>query len=187
MNLSYPAALAAFACLSGTSLAFADACPTGQSFSKGDITVTGAYLRATLKGAQSAGGYLSISNKGAAADSLTSVSSDAATDIGIHSMKMNGQVMEMAPIAGGLDVPAGGSVSLNPMGDHLMLTGFGQPFVRGQCVAMVLHFAKAGDLPVQFNIGGIAQMAPPADANAPGGVSVMSSGGMDMGSMEMGQ
>jgi copper(I)-binding protein len=186
MNLFTPAALAAALCLSSIPLALAD-CATGQSFTQGDITVSGAFVRATLKGAQSAGGYLTISNKGAAPDTFTGASSGAATDIDIHSMKMNGQVMEMAPVAGGLEVPAGGSVSLDPMGYHLMLTGFSQPFVQGQCVAMVLHFAKAGDLPVQFNVGGIAQKTPPGAGTAPsGGVSVMPSGSMDMGSMEMG-
>jgi copper(I)-binding protein len=189
MNLFIPAALAAALCLSSIPLALAD-CATGQSFAKGDITVSGAFLRATLKGAQSAGGYLTISNAGSAPDTFTGATSQAATDIGIHSMKMNGQVMEMAPVEGGLDVPPGGAVSLDPMGYHLMLTGFGQPFVQGQCVALVLHFARAGDLPVEFNIGSIAQMRPVTggtDLNAPGGVSVMSSGAMDMGSMEMGK
>lgn len=186
MNPLIPAALAAVTILSSIPFALADDCATGQSFTKGDMTVSGAFVRATLKGAQSAGGYLSISNKGPAPDRFTGARSDAATDIGIHAMKMNGQVMEMAPIEGGIDVPAGGSASLNPMGDHLMLTGFSQPFVEGQCVTMVLHFAQAGDLPVEFNIGGIAQMKPPGEAPS-GGVSVMPSGGMDMGSMEMGQ
>lgn len=189
MNQFIPAALAAALCLSSIPLALgADGilpgCAIGQSFTQGDITITGAFARATLKGAPTAGGYLTISNKGAAADTLTGVSSAAASDIGIHAMKMNGQVMEMAPVEGGLEVPAGGSVSLDPAGYHLMLMGMSGPLVEGQCVAMVLHFAHAGDLPVELNIGSIAQKAPPG---APaGGVSVMPSGGMDMGSMEMG-
>ena len=56
--------------------------------------------------------------------------------------------------------------------------------VAMMCVTMVLHFARAGDLPVELNIGSIAQKEPPG---APaGGASIMPSGGMDMGSMQRG-
>jgi copper(I)-binding protein len=136
-------------------------CPTGQSFSAGSVTVTGAYLRATPPNAQSAGAYLTLSNSGSDADTLVSASSEAASDISIHSMSMVDGVMKMAPVEGGLAIPPGGSVSLEPMGYHLMLTGMEQPFVEGACVEMVLHFAKAGDLPIELNIGGFAQDAPP--------------------------
>lgn len=160
-----------------------EGCPTGQSFTQGSITVAGAYLRATLKGAASAGGYLTVSNSGGSDDTLTGITTEAASDVAIHQMKMNGNVMEMSPLEGGLVVPAGGSASLDPMGNHLMLTGFSDGFIQGQCVEMILHFAKAGDIPVEFNIGGVAQDGPPAGDT---GVSVTSSGAMDMSSMDMG-
>ena len=159
-----------------------DGCPTGQSFAAGGITVAGAYVRATPKGAQSAGGYLTIANTGSTADTLTGVSSEAASDVGLHQMKMTGNVMEMAPLDGGLIIPPASSVSLDPMGDHLMFTGMDQPFVEGQCVEIILHFAMAGDLPIQLNIGGYGQNTPPAASN---GVSVNSSGATDMSSMAM--
>ena len=191
MNLLHSAALAALLSTSSISFALAhegvihEGCATGQRFTQGDLTVTGAYMRATLKGAQSAGGYLTIANTGTTADILTGASSAAAGDIAIHQMKMNGQVMEMSPVEGGLEVPAGGSVSLDPMGYHLMLTGMTQPFIQGQCVQMVLHFAHAGDLPIVLNIGGIAQKEAPGGAPA-GSVSIMPSGSPDMASMSMG-
>jgi hypothetical protein len=177
------AALAALFILP-SSLALADAaCPTGQSFTAGRITVTGAFARATPKGAQSAGGYLTVANAGSTPDTFTGATSPAAGDIAIHQMKMNGNIMEMSPVAGGLTIPAGGSVKLDPMGYHLMMTGLSQPFVEGQCVRLTLHFAKAGDLPVQFNVGGLAQQVPPGGSS---GASAMPSGGMDMSSMSMG-
>ena len=154
-------------------------CPTGQTFTQGDITVTGAFSRATPPNAQSAGGYLTIRNAGSAADTLTSVTSEAAKDVSIHQMKMNGNVMEMSAVENGLPVPAGGTVSLDPMGYHLMLTGMAAPFVEGQCLDMVLHFAKAGDVTVQFNIGGYAQKTPPTG----GASSSMEMSGMDTSGM----
>jgi hypothetical protein len=155
-------------------------CPTGQTFTQGDITVSGAFSRATPPNAQSAGGYLTIHNAGAADDTLLSVTSEAAKDVSIHQMKMNGNVMEMSAVENGLPVPAGGGVSLDPMGYHLMLTGMSAPLVQGQCLDMVLHFAKAGDVTVQFNIGGYAQKVPPTDG-AP--ASSMEMSGMDMSGM----
>lgn len=189
MTLFRSAAVAALILVAAPSLAFAHhgvihtGCPTGQTFTAGDITVSGAFVRATPKGAQSAGGYLTISNAGSAAVTFTGASSEAASAVDIHSMAMNGDVMEMKPVEGGLAVPAGGSVTLDPMGYHLMLTGMEQPFVEGQCVEMILHFATAGDLPIELNIGGMAQRVPPTGegmTSAP--MDDMS--GMDMSSME---
>jgi len=152
-------------------------CATGQSFTQGAINVSGAFSRAMPPNAQSAGGYLTIHNTGSAVDTLTGVTSEAAKDVSIHQMKMNGNVMEMSAVENGLPVPAGGTVSLDPMGYHLMLTGMAAPLVQGQCLDMVLHFAKAGDVTVQFNIGGYAQKVPPTDgAPAPS---------MEMSSMDM--
>lgn len=138
-------------------------CPVGQSFTSGDITVSGAFVRATPKGAQSAGAYLTVTNSGSAADTFLGATSEAATHADLHSMSMNGDVMEMALIEGGLAVPAGGSVRLESMGSHLMLTGLEQQFVAGQCVEMVLHFDKAGDLPLQLNVAPLGADGPPTD------------------------
>jgi hypothetical protein len=157
-------------------------CPIGQNFTQGDITVSGAFSRATPPNAQSAGGYFTIHNSGTAADTLTGVTSDAARDVSIHQMKMNGNVMEMSAVENGLPVPAGGTVSLDPMGYHLMLTGMAAALVEGQCLEMTLHFAQVGDVKVQFNIGGYAQKVPPSDAP----VSSMEMSGMDMSSSMQG-
>ena len=188
MTASRPAALAALLVLSAATAAqaqsglIAGGCPAGQTFTAGGISVTGAYLRATPPAAQSAGAYLVIHNAGPAADTFTGASTSAAGDTALHPMSMNGQVMQMSDVPGGLPVPAGGSVSLDPTGYHLMLTGLSPPFVTGQCLGMVLHFAKAGDLNIELNIGSITQNGPPA---ATPGVSIMPSSQPAMPSMSM--
>jgi copper transport protein len=163
-------------------------CPLGQSFIAGAITVSGAYARATPPAAQSAGAYLSISNSGDADDILLSASTPAAADAMLHSTKMNGQVMEMAPMPDGLKVPAHGSAALDPMHAHLMMTGMSAPFVQGQCLEMVLHFANAGDLPIQVVVGSFGQRGPVlGDPAAAPASSEGTTGGMsmdDMSSME---
>ncbi len=160
MHKTIAAAAIASSMLATPALAATD-CPYGQSFTAHDVTVSGAYIRATVKGAQVGGAYLSIANAGSDPDTLTGASSDAAKDITLHQMSMNGNVMEMAAVEGGLAVPAGGSVSLDPMGYHLMLTGMAHQFLEGQCVSMVLHFARAGDIPIELNVGKVNQDGPP--------------------------
>lgn len=162
-------------------------CPLGQSFTTGAITVTGAYARATPPAAQSAGAYLAITNSGDADDTLVSASTPAATDAMLHSTTMNGQVMEMAPMTGGLPVPAHGAASLDPMHAHLMLTGMSAPFLQGQCLEMTLHFAKAGDLPIQVVVGSFGQSGPVIGdpAAAPSSMQMDMSGMSDDGMSSM--
>jgi copper(I)-binding protein len=188
MNIVRSAVLAALLVTCVPSFAFAhhgvihDGCPAGQAFTVGDITVSGAFTRATPKGATAAGSYFTVVNAGAAADTLLGATSEAAADIGVHQMKMNGDVMEMSPVEGGLEIPAGGSVQLAPGGYHLMMTGMDQPFVEGACIEMTLHFAVAGDLSIQLNIGGMGQKTPPVEGE-PGDAPSMEMD--DMPSMEM--
>jgi copper(I)-binding protein len=75
---------------------------------------------------------------------------------------MEGDIMRMRDIAGGLDLPAGKTVELSPNGLHLMLTGLKQPLAAGTAVPLVLQFVDAdgrkGTLAVQVPI----LQAPPA-------------------------
>jgi copper(I)-binding protein len=170
MLLLPSAALAASLAVASSAAAFADdgviaaGCAYGQTFIAGSITVTGAFIPAVPKGAPTAAAYMQIKSAGDT-DMLTGATS-AAGELSLHRMKTDGSVMQMAPVAGGLPVPAGGSVSFDPMGYHLMLTGMTQPFTEGQCVEMTLHFARAGDLLIELNVGAIgsrvAPTAPPA-------------------------
>lgn len=186
MSLLRAAALPAFLLLSSPVLAHEgvlhEGCAYGQVFTAGDVTVTGAFIRAVPKGGQVAGAYLTITSSGG--DTLLGATSAAASAVALHHMSMNGNVMQMSPVEGGLAIPAGGEVTLDTMHDHLMLTGMDQPFTEGACVQMVLHFAKAGDLPIELNIGGMGAKTAPSGPDS--GASVMSSGEMDMSSMSMG-
>lgn len=140
-----------------------EGCPTGQVFTAGDLTITGAYTRAMLPKAQVSGGYLTIENKGSSADRLLGGSTQAAKTVQVHQMKMEGDMMKMGEVEGGLEIPAGGTVALSPGGDayHLMLMGVGTPFEEGQCLQLTLKFEKAGEVPVVLNIGGAAADAAP--------------------------
>lgn len=159
-----------------------EGCPTGQVFTAGDLTISGAYTRAMLPQAKVGGGYMTIENKGSAPDRLVGGTTEAATTVQVHQMKMEGDMMKMGEVEGGLEIPAGGTVALTTGGDgyHLMLMGVGKPFKEGECVQLTLKFEKAGDVPVVLNIGGTA-----ADAAPEGGMAMPAGETMDHSAHEM--
>jgi copper(I)-binding protein len=128
----------------------------------GDIEITDAFTRATLPNAPVAGGYLTITNKGKAEDSLLSATSPAAGKVELHQMSMQGDVMKMAPLPDGIVVPAGETVELSPGGLHIMFMQLKRPFVEGETVPVTLDFEKAGTVEVQLPVGGIGADAPDA-------------------------
>lgn len=108
------------------------------------VTVSRAWSQPTPPSAPTAVGYLTIINRGVRPDRLLSVSSPAAASVDVHLMSMEGGVMRMRPVEGGLVVPAGGAVRLEPGGYHLMFEGLKRPFKTGDHIALKLRFQRSG-------------------------------------------
>ena len=126
------------------------------------IAVSAAYIRAPQPGSQVASGYLHIANKGTQADTLVAVRTVAAAVAAVHEMKMDGPVMRMRAVSAGVAVPGGGEVVLKPGGLHIMLEKLAKPLAPGAVVPVVLTFAKAGDVTVDFPVLPLGQSAEPA-------------------------
>lgn len=94
-----------------------------------------------------AGGFLTVKNDGDEADKLTSVSSDMAQHVELHRTK--GQQMEKVR---SLDVPANGELKLDRGGNHLMLHGLDHKPVKGEKVALTLHFEKSDPVKVKVPV-----------------------------------
>ena len=135
-------------------LAFAAAPALAQEFKAGDIVVEKPWARATPKGSEVGGGYLTIQNNGAAPDRLTGGSADFAT-VEIHQMKNENGVMQMRPVADGLAIPPHGSVTFAPGGYHIMFTHLAHPLAKGEPVKATLNFERAGPVLVEFPVLGI--------------------------------
>ena len=123
-----------------------------------DLAVEGAWARATPKGAAVGAGYLTIRNDGAA-DRLTGVAVDFG-DAQLHEMKMDGGVMQMRRLSGGLDIPAHATVQLAPGGYHLMFVGLKHPLVKGETVKATLAFEHAGPIVVDMPVAAIGASGP---------------------------
>jgi copper(I)-binding protein len=129
----------------------------------GALEISGAFSRATLPNAPVGAGYLTITNRGTADDTLVSATSPVAGVTQIHEMKMEGDVMKMNEVEGGLLIPAGQSVTLEPGGFHIMFMELKQAFVEGSMVPVTLTFANAGTVEVELMVGPINADEPTHD------------------------
>src|SRR5438067_12352152 len=100
-----------------TMLAYFLAAPAlADEIKAGDLVISQAWSRATPGGAKVAGGYLTIENKGAAADKLVSVSAEIAGKAEVDEMAMENGVMKMRLLDKGLVIDPGKTVNFAPGG-----------------------------------------------------------------------
>lgn len=125
----------------------------GKEVKVGDIEVSGGYSRAMLPGQPVGGGFLKIKNEGKQADTLLSITSPVAGRVELHEMAMQGDVMKMRKLEGGIAVPAGETVELKPGGLHMMFMDVKKPFVEGDEVPVTLTFEKAGAVDLKMKVG----------------------------------
>lgn len=90
--------------------------------------------------------YLTIRNAGTA-DRLTAARSDLSAAVELHTMSMDGAVMEMRKVDG-LDVPANGALIFGPGGNHIMLIGLKAPLRAGVAGTVILVFDHQGEVAV---------------------------------------
>ena len=109
----------------------------------GALEIRDAWAPSSPNGVDVAAGYLTIAN-GGPADRLIALASARAAKVEVHEMSMDGAVMRMRPVEGGLAVPAGEAVTLSPAGLHLMFSGVTQPFAAGEEIPLTLTFERAG-------------------------------------------
>lgn len=118
----------------------------------GDLTLNHPWARATAPGAPVSGGFMKIVNAGAASDFLVGGSAEFADKVEIHEMFMEGDVMKMRPVEGGIEVPAGGEVELKPGGYHVMFIGMKKQLVVNTYEKAKLVFKNAGEVEVEFAV-----------------------------------
>jgi copper(I)-binding protein len=123
-----------------------------QGYRAGPLSIDGPWSRPTPVGATTGAGYLTITNHGASEDRLIGASTPAAARVEIHEMSMDGGVMRMRKVSGGLAIPAGEAVTLSPGGYHVMFIGLKAPFAPGDRIPTTLRFQKAGAVEVSFDV-----------------------------------
>lgn len=139
-------------------LAFVGSAPTLAHHP--EVSVGRAWSRATPKGANVAGGYITIENNGVVADRLLSASSAAASNVEIHQMSMQDGIMTMRPLEEGLAIPPDATVTLGPGGNHIMFIGLAAPFEEGQRIPVTLNFQRSGKIETTFEVGPVGAKGP---------------------------
>jgi copper(I)-binding protein len=131
-----------------------------QEIKAGDLTLERPWSRATPSGSKVGAGYVTITNKGAAADRLVSATAAVAGRVEIHEMTVKDGVMVMRALPSGLAIDGGKKVSLEPGGYHIMFMELKAPLKQGDKVPVTLQFEKAGKVDVSFDVQAVGAQRP---------------------------
>jgi hypothetical protein len=133
-----------------------------------NVEIKDAWVRATVQGQKGTGAFMKITAR--AGVKLIAAASPAAGVAEVHEMKMEGDVMKMRAVAGGLDLPAGKTVELKPGGYHVMLMDLKAPLPKGSTVALTLVFQDGQGaqtkVELQVPVANAAPGAPKSDKPA---------------------
>ena len=119
-----------------------------------------AWARASAGPAKAGAAYLTLSTMGHDVDRLVEVKSDLANRTELHNHIMEGSVMKMVRVEGGIEVAPGTPTVLQPGGLHVMFMGLKKPFIEGEKLPLTLIFEKAGEVNVEFVVQGVGARGP---------------------------
>lgn len=125
------------------------------------VEVQNAWARATVKGQMATGAFMTLTAKDGS--KLVGAASPVAGVSQVHEMKIAGDVMKMAEVKGGLDLPAGKAVELKPGGYHIMLMDLKAPLAADSLVPLTLLFKDAKGVESRI------ELKVPVALTAPGG------------------
>lgn len=133
------------------------------------IAVTDAWARTSPSMTSAGAAYMVITNDGEVDDALVgaAVDSSVAATVEIHETvamgsdttmggmgsdtTMGGGMMTMQPVER-IDLPAGGSATLEPGGYHLMLLDLAEPLESGETISITLTFEQGGEQVVEAEV-----------------------------------
>jgi periplasmic copper chaperone A len=124
-----------------------------------NVTVSDAWARATVQGQKATGAFMKITAKDNT--KLVGVSSPVAGVAEIHEMKMEKDVMKMAALPNGLDLPAGKAVELKPGSYHVMLMDLKAPLTKDTTVPLTLTLQDAKGVKSNVELKVLVGMQPP--------------------------
>ena len=115
-----------------------------------NVKIENAWVRTAVEGQKGTGGFMKLT-----ADQdmqLVSISTPVAGLSEVHEMKMEGDVMKMRAVPGGIALPAGKAVELKPGGFHLMLLDLKQGLPKDTSVPMTLVFKDTAGKEVKIEL-----------------------------------
>lgn len=136
----------------GPMLALIAVCLAPSARAAEGMMVKGAWARPSIGSAPNGAAYMNIMNHGAAADRLVAVKTDVAGRAEIHTHIMDGDVMRMRRVEGGVEIPLHGEVAFKPGGHHVMLFGLKAKLGEGDSFPLTLVFERGGEMTVTVKV-----------------------------------
>lgn len=117
-----------------------------------NITIEDPWARPSPMAEGMGAAYMVFENTGGD-DALIGARTDVAAVVEIHEVTMEDDVMRMRPVEGQrLSIPAGGDVTLEPGGYHIMLIDLNQQLVPGETFMLTLEFERSGTRDVMVTV-----------------------------------
>ena len=123
-----------------------------HDYTHGDLHIDHPFARENPRVGGAGGAFMTITNHGDTDDRMISGATPASNVVELHTHIMDGGVMRMREIEGGIPVPAGETVLLQPGGLHVMLIDLVEPLVEGESIPLTLTFEHAGSIEVMVSI-----------------------------------
>ncbi len=126
-----------------------------------NVEVKDAWVRTAVQGQKATAAFMKITAKESAW--LVGGASPVAGVVEVHEMKMDGDIMKIRAVEGGLPLPVGKTVELTPGGYHVMLMDLKAPLPKDSTVPLTLLFKDAKGVESKL------ELKLPVTAAAPGG------------------
>jgi periplasmic copper chaperone A len=121
-----------------------------QQFEPG-IHINNAWVRPAPMAGGTGAAYMQISNGGPGDDRLIGVRADFAESVEIHESVHHDGMASMHSVDA-IDLPAGGTITLETGGYHAMLINIADPLQPGTTVTLTLIFEKAGEIEITAEV-----------------------------------
>jgi copper(I)-binding protein len=119
---------------------------------RGSMEIREPWARPSSSRLLEAAGFVTVTNNGSEPDRLLGASSPAAASVELHAIKVVGANVQMRPLADGLLVHGGVTITLKPRGYHLLLQGLKIPPRTGSRLPVTLAFEKAGSIDIELQV-----------------------------------
>jgi copper(I)-binding protein len=98
--------------------------------------------------------FMTIENRGHA-DRIVAAATPVAKRAELHTHVMENGIARMRPVAGGIELPEHGTVTLARGGLHVMLLGLPAPLAEGQRFPLTLTLDSGYDITVEVTVGAL--------------------------------
>ncbi len=124
---------------------------TASQASDKNVIAHDAYAFHTAPNQRNGAAFMVLKNDHDHDITLTSASSDVAERVEIHTMSMDGDIMEMRRLDQ-LKIPAHTDVVLEPTGKHIMLIGLHHQLEQGANIPLILSFADGHNETINISV-----------------------------------